>query len=44
MFWGKWHPDRLEVSVSTFGDDPAKTEWLRTDLAVGDELEIRVAA
>jgi len=44
MFWGKWHPDRLEVSVSTFGDGTAKTEWLRKDLAVGDVLEIRVAA
>jgi len=44
VLWGRWHPDRLEVSVRTFGNDSAKTDWLRKDLAVGDELEIRVAA
>jgi hypothetical protein len=44
IFWGKWHPDRLEVSITSFGLDSPKTEWLRKDLAVGDELEIRVAA
>ena len=45
VLWDKWHPNRLLVSVSSFGNEPhAKTEWLREDLAIGDELEVRVAA
>jgi hypothetical protein len=45
VLWNKWHPERFRVSVRSFGNDPnGQTEWLRDDLAVGDELEIRVAA
>jgi hypothetical protein len=45
VLWNKWHPERFRVSVRSFGNDPnSQTEWLRNDLALGDELEIRVAA
>ena len=45
VLWNKWLPDRFRVSLRSFGKDPhRKTEWLDRDLAIGDELEIRVAA
>ena len=45
VLWNKWHPERFRLSVRSFGNDlDSTTEWLRDDLAVGDELEIRVAA
>jgi hypothetical protein len=45
VLWNKWHPNRFRVSLRSFGNEPnGQTEWLRDDLAVGDELEIRVAA
>jgi len=45
ILWDKWHPQRFLVSVRSFGGElPGKTEWLREELAIGDELEIRVAA
>ena len=45
VLWNKWHPERFRVSVRSFGNDPnGQTEWLRDDLTLGDELEIRVAA
>jgi hypothetical protein len=45
LLWNKWHPKRLRVSLRSFGNDPDReTEWLRNDLTMGDELEIRVAA
>ncbi len=45
LCWDKWHPDRVFVSVRSFGKEHSgKTEWLREHLALGDELAIRVVA
>ncbi len=49
VLWDKWCPDCCRVFVRTFGDksQPEKTEateWLRVNLALGDTLDVRLAA
>jgi hypothetical protein len=47
VLWNKWRPERFRVLVRSFGNkfaDDSETEWVRCDLALGDELEIEVAA
>lgn len=47
VMWNKWRPERFRVLVRSFGNkfvDDSETEWVRRDLALGDELELEVAA
>ena len=49
VHWDKWRSERCRVYVRSFGDkskpeDSVATEWFRTNLALGDVFEVRLAA